>query len=530
MDPLEFLKIIRRRWIAVVATIAIALGLAWTTTHVAKVGLGPPALSYKATAVLLDLRSSSLSSDAGGIDNLRTIAALVTVGDVPVRAARTLKSTQSPQALAGAVTATADIEAGLIRIAAVSPDPRQAEKLANTFTSELLGFLRDRKAATIADQAQSITTQLDALDRQIRSLDSQIQKLTKAKVTGSRVDILNADRFSKIRQYSFLSDQYQSLTASAGEPDRFLKIQDAIASPVAATGFRPPRTAKSRLIFGGILGLLLGVALALVLDRLDTRIRSRDEAEENFGLPVLAEIPKLRRANLRPSGVPGGLRSAPGDAFRLLSAGVMANGHKHVDHDGVAQNGSASRVILVTSAGSAEGKSTVVAYLAAILGTAGKRVLVLSCDLRRPTVHSLLGAPNDDGMAELLSMNGDGRLDAMMHETTIPRVSIVASGHVAASASELLDSAALRRTLADARRQADVVLIDTPPILTGDAATLVSAVDGVLVVARAGATPRDVARRAGELLRRLDAPVVGVALNRSREAVIPNEYYRRHRT
>ena len=531
MDPIDFLRALRRRWFAIVATLGIALALAWFTTTVAPVGVGPVTRNYKATAVLLDIRSANFGS-SGGIENLTTIAALTTVGDVPIRAARVLKYAGEPQLLAEGVEATADTDAGILEISATSTDPGQTERIADTFAVELLGFLRERRASTISQEAQAISARLDRLDREIRYLDSRITPL-EAKAQGgpigSRGDILRAERGAKIRQYGFLSDRYQELASDAAETGRFVKIQDAKALPQAATGFSPPRTRTSRLLFAGILGLLAGVGLVLVLERIDTRIRTKEEAELHFGFPVLAEIPPLPKGGRRPSNVAGAVSSGPADAFRLLGAGVMANGVKpdesHAEPaESVDQRG---HVVLVTSASAAEGKSTVVANLASVLGSAGKDVLVLSCDLRRPTVHRLFGVSNEDGLIDLLSQNGDGSLKSLVRETNIPRVSIVPSGRADGRMSELLDSESFHDALAEARGHADVVLVDTPPILTGDSAGLLRAVDAVVVVARIGKTSIEGAQRASALLRRLDAPVVGVALNESNDAVLPSRYYRR---
>jgi len=531
MDPIEFLKALRRRWIAIVATLGIALSLAWLTTTVTPVGVGPVTQSYKATAVLLDIRSANFGS-SGGIENLKTIAALTTVGEVPIRAAKALRYNGEPQALASRVNATADTDAGILEISATSTDPREVERIADTFAVELLGFLKDRRASTIAEEAQAISVRLNRLDGEIQALDRQITTLenkAKGAPTGSRGDILRASRGAKVRQYGFLSDRYQELASDAAETGRFVKIQDAKALPQAATGFRPPRTRTSRLLFAGVLGLVAGAGLVLVLERIDTRIRSKEDAELHFGFPVLAEIPPLPRGGRRPASMVGSPGSGPADAFRLLGVGVMTNGVKPGEvHPQPAEiDGLGGRVILVTSASAAEGKSTVVANLATVLGAGGKRVLVLSCDLRRPTVHRLLGVPNEDGIAEVVSLNGKANLDRLVLETKIPRVSIVPSGQADGRQSELLDSVSFRKALVDARGLADVVLVDTPPVLTGDSAGLLRAVDAVVIVARVGKTSIEGAERASALLRRLEAPVVGVALNESHEAVLPSRYYRR---
>ena len=524
MDPIEFLRAIRRRWAILAACIAVAVAVAWFTTTVAPVGVGPPVRSYKATAVLLDLRTIE-SRNSGAINNLQTVAALTTVGDVPIRVAKAIKYKGEPQILAQRIEATADVDAGLLKITAASSDPAEAELLANTFAGELLSFLEDRKQSTITQEVLALTRQIDALDREIQGLDHRIEQATKVKAK-SRAELLRAERGAKVRQYGFLRDRYQQLSTEAADSGRFIKIQDAAALPQAASGFHPPRTRTSRLLFALILGLLTGVALVLLLERVDTRIRTKDEAELQFGLPVLAEIPRMGRVGRRPERMLRN-RSGSADAFRLLSAGVLANGSAPIDR--VHESGGApprGRAILVTSPSVAEGKSTIVAHLAASLSDVGKRVIVLSCDLRRPRVHRMLGVSNEEGLTQALSQNGQGRLDSFIHASPILGVFVVPSGPIPENASELLNSSAMRDAIAQARLRADVVLIDTPPMLTGDTTNLLREVDAVLVVARVGKTSVEVARRTAELLRRLDAPVAGIALNDLRDVELPSSYYR----
>lgn len=527
MDPIEFLSAVRRRWVVVAAAVAIALAVAWFTTTVAPVGVGPPVRSYKATAVLLDLRTIE-SRSSGAINNLETVAALATVGDVPIRVAKAIKYTGEPQLLAQRVETSADTEAGLLKITASSSDAAEAELLANTFTGELLGFLQDRKQSTTAEEAQALSAQINKLDREVQILDRRIEQADKAKAK-TRAELLRAERGAKIRQYGFLRDRYQELSTEAADSGRFVKIQDAAALPQAASGFQPPRTRSSRLIFALILGVLAGVALVLVMERVDTRIRTKEEAELQFAFPVLAEIPHMGRRERKPERM---LSDASGsaDAFRLLSAGVLANGSAPADDptpvDGGPRRG---RAVLITSPSVAEGKSTIVAHLAASLSDSGKRVIVLSCDLRRPRVHRMLGVSNEDGLTQALSQNGHGRLDGFLRESPIHDVLVVPSGPIPANASELLNSVGIREAIAQARLRADVVLVDTPPMLTGDPANLLREVDAVLIVARVGKTSVDVARRTAELLRRLEAPVAGIALNDSPDVELPGSHYRYRR-
>jgi non-specific protein-tyrosine kinase len=170
----------------------------------------------------------------------------------------------------------------------------------------------------------------------------------------------------------------------------------------------------------------------------------------------------------------------------------------------------------------------VIANLAAIYAEVGKKVLVLSCDLRRPAIHGLFGVPNHPGLSDaLMSMNGASVLDGRVLQTSLANVSMVPSGKDGAASAGLLGSDHMRRVLEESRTRADVVLMDTAPILvSSEVAPLIAEVDAVVLVAEAGKTSGVLAERAGELVNRLGAEVVGVVLNRASEIAIPKGYYR----
>jgi capsular exopolysaccharide synthesis family protein len=179
---------------------------------------------------------------------------------------------------------------------------------------------------------------------------------------------------------------------------------------------------------------------------------------------------------------------------------------------------------LVTSPGPADGKTTVVANLAASFAMRGYRVVILSCDFRRPRIDMLLGVPNGSGLAEALQSPNGAKLE--MKPTSLTGVRMIPSGAPPERPAELLGSEKMRSIIQDARANSDLVLIDSAPILTtSDPADLVQEVDAVLLVARAGRTTPEVGERTGILLKRLGAPVVGVVLNASTEITTPRNYY-----
>lgn len=535
MNPVEYLRILRRRWPVIAAIVAAALAAAFLTTTV--VPVGPAVRSYSATTVILNTGELN----APGIANLSTVAALTTVGEVPVRVAEKINYQGDPVVLGASIRAIAESETGILRITARSRQAEEARTLADTFATELLAFIELRKGETGAGRADLLFERIEDLQADIEDLESRIPDVPEPEAR-----LLTARRDANIRLYGFLYEQYRGLIAAVADPGTLLIVQKASPQPVFEGGFQPPRSRSGRMFFAGVLGLLVGVGIVLLLERIDTKIRTKRAAEQHFALPVLAEIPRLswrdsRRATVAAAEEP---RSALADSFRLLEAGVSRSldGERRQEQEpskepfqrvrrGAPANEPRSRTILVTSAAPGEGKTMVVANLAATYAELGKKVLVLSCDFRRPRIHRLFGVPNDQGLSEALeASNGRPVLQGHVRSTSLTNVRVVPSGATPESAGELLTSKNMRDALVEARNGADVVLLDTPPVLaTSDASHLFPEVDTVLLVARAGKTTAEVAERSSELLRRMRAPVVGIALNGSTEDLVPRGYYRSER-
>jgi capsular exopolysaccharide synthesis family protein len=506
MDAAELLRAVRRRWTTVAAVVAVAVVAGWLTTTVAPPG--PPLRTYRATSVLL---SSATDIYGTGTDNLRTVAALATVGEVPNRVAQTIQYSGDPRELARKIRSTGNPETGILKIVATSRDPNEAKLLADTFAQELYSFMNERTTLTSSREAESLGRRIDRLEQEVEALNRQIGSDTE----GDELEV--AQRDAKIRQYGLLYERYQQLAAENAQPSSLQIIQDAQPVPVAEGGFFQVRSGSSRLILAAFLGLVAGVALVFVRERFDTRIRTKEAAEQHFDLPVLAEIPFVRgwrrRSNIAVTSDP---KSAAADAFRLLAAGIMR------------RPPTPPQTILVTGPGPGEGKSTVVANLAAAFAEVGKKVLIVSCDLHRPTVHTLFGVPNTRGLTDALRSGRDGHaiINGKRWRTSLSNVRLVPSGMVPDKPGELLSSPLMRQVLAEGREVADVVIIDTAPILaSSDATHLFPLVDAVVVVGRAGRTTAQSAQRTSELLLRLGAPVVGAALNGATEGEHLRGYY-----
>jgi capsular exopolysaccharide synthesis family protein len=168
--------------------------------------------------------------------------------------------------------------------------------------------------------------------------------------------------------------------------------------------------------------------------------------------------------------------------------------------------------MVVTSPGSDEGKSTTLANLAVTIAQAEKQVILVDCDLRRPSQHTIFGLPNDVGLTTMV-VDDTAMGEPPLLETGVPGLLLLPSGPLPPNPSELLGSRRMREIIAALGKRADIILFDAPPIVAvTDAAVLASRVDGVLLVVRAGATKRDHAQKAKSLLEKVNAHLVGAVL------------------
>lgn len=183
------------------------------------------------------------------------------------------------------------------------------------------------------------------------------------------------------------------------------------------------------------------------------------------------------------------------------------------------------RVILVTSAGAEEGKSTTLSNLAVTIAQSGKRVILVDADLRRPTLHQTFGLKNSVGLTDMVR-DETILANPPTQETTVPNLRVLTSGQLPPNPAEILGSKRMSEILAALLERADMVLLDAPPVLAvTDAAVLSSKVDGVLLVVSAGKTKRESARKAQAQLEKINARVIGAVLNNVKADSSAQTYY-----
>jgi succinoglycan biosynthesis transport protein ExoP len=262
---------------------------------------------------------------------------------------------------------------------------------------------------------------------------------------------------------------------------------------------RPVRDAA----LAGVTGLLLGLGLASLLEALDDSVKTRAELQKVTDLSVLGVIPSAPHWNedavLADEGSP-----AVSEAFRALRTSVQLLG---IDRP--------IRTLQVTSGGSGEGKTTVVASLALVLARAGQRVVVVDADLRRPRLHEVFRLSNRVGVTSVLV----GETDALGAVQRVPgedNLGVLASGPLPPNPSELLASKKMAQLVFALGSQFEMVIIDCTPVLPVTDATVVSTwAEGTILVCRSGTTTRRQLQTALELLRQANAPLAGCVLNQA---------------
>jgi len=319
--------------------------------------------------------------------------------------------------------------------------------------------------------------------------------------------------------------------------------------------FRP--SLRKDLSYGGVLGLLIGIGFAFLIEFLDRTVKAPEEVERRLGLPTLAVIqdlsdagkvygysgygyygygygadggggptatgerPRVRAGRGSPAGwlerkkaptaAPPQIELVPhekprtliSEAYRSLRTALLLSSAREI------------KLIAVTSAVAGEGKTATAANLAVVLAQLGRPVLIVDCDLRKPRLHQVFRVSNRLGLVNQLT--GTAEPEEVILPTEVPNLWVVPSGPTPPNPSELIASQRMRDWLRALRSRFDYVVIDTPPALAVTDATLVGvAVDGVVLTLRCHKVTREEARLVRDRLRQADIKILGAVLNRYR--------------
>lgn len=469
----RYLETVRERLWLVVLAVVVATGVA-----VLYVATTPK--SYEAQASLLISPVSSADPTFAGLPVIRdsndptrdveTASQLVTTPQVARLAQQSLGSRDTPQQLLRRVSVLPVANSNIISITATGRSPASAARLANTFAR-----------AAVQDRTSTLHAQLDP---EIARLRDQISRPGGADAT--------------------LRQQLTSLQTLRASKDPTVSFTAPAQIPTSASAPKP----KLSIAVGIIAGLVLGIGAAFAFQALDPRLRREQQLREAFRLPILARIPKESAARKKhgDSLAPQDLSPPTMEAYRSLRATVAALG--------ASRRG--SRSVLVTSPSAAEGKSTTAVNLASSLVIAGKRVILIEADLRRPSIARTLQVTAPHGIGSVLLGSVSLQEALITARPYGPYLQLLLADELGPGSTSMADrlSLPIAHTLIDeAKRLADYVIVDSPPLSEVlDALPLAQHADDVVLVVRLNKTPLAKLGRLGELLARHGITPAGFAL------------------
>jgi capsular exopolysaccharide synthesis family protein len=416
----------------------------------------------------------------------------------PVRdlVAKALKMSPPPKVTASAITGT-----NALQIRAASTVARTASDTANAYAAAFTTYTQTQASDYIASVSKQLQSEIGGLQEQVNALDAQVS----AAQVSARATVqtnLSPQRQLLLSELANLQETLSKAQAQAVTPTNGAQLITPAKVPSSPSSPKPVRDAA----LGLIVGILFGTAVALLRDFLDDALMSKEDLERaSSGLPVVGLVPAV--PSWKPSDGPRLVSvetpmSPTAEAYRSIRATTQ-----------FLSTESSLQVLQVTSPSAGEGKTTTVANLGVAMAGAGHNVCVCCSDLRRPRLHEFFGLSPEEGLTSVLT--GDIPLSAAIQLVPhVPRLSVLPAGPTFGDPSELISSSRVPALLDALRRQFDIVLIDSPPVLpVADAVVLSQLVDAVLIVARVGTTTRRGISRTLELLRGVEAPLVGSVLN-----------------
>ncbi|MCI0573044.1 MAG: polysaccharide biosynthesis tyrosine autokinase [Myxococcaceae bacterium] len=371
---------------------------------------------------------------------------------------------------------------------------QQVKVLEDDWRRELDNLLKSTRAQQAAAAAQE------------RNLGALLETTKQEAFDVSRKQIefarLQRDATNNQRLYDVVLKQLKDIELSGLARTSNVRVLDP-----ARPNFTPvsPKVARN-LMTGLMLGLILGVGLVLLLEVLDSTLKTQADVEKQLQLPFLGHFPLI----LLPAGASLGARdlhvlSNPGSSAAECSRAIRTQLL-------FASRETSFRTLVVTSSGPREGKSTLAISLGVALAQSGCRTLIVDTDLRRPRLHESLGVPNAIGVSTLLCQRGD--IEQAIQRTLVPDLFVLPSGPLSPNPAELLHARAFRELLEQLAGRFDRVLLDSPPVnAVADGAVLAAQADAVLLVLKARGTRRESARHAERLLRSVKANLLGAVLN-----------------
>lgn len=370
------------------------------------------------------------------------------------------------------------------------------------YTEEYRGVrqVRDRiahvRTVTIPLYARALIGQMKIQEQELeRLIASQGAEMRSIPTRVSTENQLTRERVQAEQMFTQLDNALlQARLAEASAIPEVTALDPAIAPT------RPSKnTAPTLIFFGLVVGLGLGVGIALLADRLDPRFRYPEQVSRGLGLPILGTIPEIRRAK--------GLRSTTEEAAQVIEA--FRSVRLNLAHSFESQG---PIILTISSPSPGDGKSLISSNLALSFAEAGYRTVLVDGDTRRGELHRTFGAERRPGLVDCVL--GHAELSGILRPTTHPNLMLIPCGTRRSQSPELLGSARMQELVAKLKGAYDVILMDSPPLGAGiDPFVLATACGSLVLVLRAGETDRQLAEAKLQVLDRLPVRLLGAILN-----------------
>jgi capsular exopolysaccharide synthesis family protein len=388
-----------------------------------------------------------------------------------------------------------------------------ALKKAIASNESLLGIYREQSGEQLENLKQSLQVEVLNLQKDVKKWEATVLDINGKMAAYQR---LKANAARTQAMYDRLLQNTKQLDVSREmSPDGIVQMEKAST----AVAGRPEL--RRSLLVAGLVGLAIGVALLLLLDRLDDRLNSFTELEQSFDETVLGQIPREKVARKRRAVSllqPDDPRHSFVESYRNLRSSLLY----------LSVEGERPRILLVTSSIPNDGKSMTAANLAITLASAGSQVLLVDADLRKGVLDGRFGVPSEPGLSEVLTKGT--KWSEAVQATQIPNLFLLPRGESTHKSAELFLSQTMSVFMKEVAEKYDYVMFDTAPVMAADDVTsLAPRVDGVIFVIRAEHTSARVARSALDLLYQRQTRVAGIVFNGVRTRTGDYYYYYKYK-
>lgn len=503
MDIKYYLSVLQgNKWI-IISTLVIT-----TIVVIGATMLITPTYSASTTLRVATVATSSLSyTDYVYADRLmNTYTKIATSGPVLAEMATKLNLRSMPEVKVSTISSTE-----LIQIVVKSSDPIIAQNAANTLAEILITQSQELYSGGEKSTAEILSEQLAVAEIELNQARAESETLV-AQSPNDTDSIARANLVTDLKQktYETILEQYEAARVREAIRANTITVIEPAVLPVE------PSEPKVLLNIGlGILvGLVGGIGLAFLFENLNPKLYTLDQIQMATDIDTIGKIPKIKRSGLF------GLRK---NAINLYSPAFKESIQKlQAKITQLSTNDHAIRSILVTSAVPGEGKSTIAANLALALGKVGQSVIILDCDLRRPTLHNIFKLPNIYGLSTLLTQQV--MLIDVLQKSPNPNTWVLTSGPVVPNPIDLLGSSEMKSIIEILIQKFDYVILDSPAVLpVGDAIVLSAIVDKIVLVTRQAYCKEDALREAFKQLSNLNTEIIGMVVNEAKQN--GNYYY-----